>query len=242
MSSPHATNLDRVVASMRGPIEQYRTLVQELGRADVLTMTLFGMVTGASFDPARHTARNVLVLNQIDLRMLRRLAEHGTTFGKSHIAAPLIMTPAYIKTSLDTFPLELLEIQQNHLTILGEDRFDDLTFEASHIRLQCERELKTILIGLRQGLLAAAGREKFIGALEMDVGEGLIRTMRGLLWLKGQREAKPAAGVVGEIEKMTERKLAGVRAALDPGASHGWHEFENLYRDVEALGEVADAG
>lgn len=234
-------SLEGATESMRQPLQNYAQLVQELAGKSAKSLALFGAIAAGSFDPSRHTARNVLVVDRVDLSILRKLAEHGTSLGKVSISAPLVMTPEYIKASLDTFPLEFLEIHQKHLVVFGDDYFDDLSFEESHLRLQCERELKTILIGLRQGLLAAAGREKFISALERDVAEGLLRTLRGMLWLKGQKEAKPADDVLVEIEKITERKLAGVRVALDAAAHHGWNEFETLYGDVEALGEVADA-
>ena len=107
-------------------------------------------------------------------------------------------------------------------------------------RLQCERELKSILISLRQGLLAAAGRHSFLEAVAIELGEKLVRTMRGMLWLKGRKEAKPAAAVVAEVEGLTDRRLDGVRAALDSGADHGWSEFEKLYEDVASLGNTVD--
>ena len=233
-----SVRLDRVTEAMREPIRAYATLVRELAGPRAKGLTLFGAIAAGSFDPSRHTVRNVLVLDTVELAMLRRLSEHGTRLGKARISAPLVMTPEYVKASLDTFPLELIEIHQMHLTILGEDFFTDLSFDAGHVRLQCERELKTILIGLRQGLLAAAGRGKLISALEMDVGDGLTRTLRGLLWLKGERQARPAGEVVANIEKMIEHKLPGLRRALDLSAEHGWDDFQALYRDVELLGEI----
>lgn len=233
--------LESVVESMCQPLQEYAELVHQLAGERGKSLALFGAIVAGSFDPNRHTARNVLVVDRVDLSVLRELAEHGAKLGKASIAAPLIMTPQYIKASLDTFPLELLEIHQKHLVLFGDDYFEDLSFDNSHVRLQCERELKRILIGLRQGLLAAAGRERFIGALERDVAEGLTRTLRGMLWLKGHEQAKPAGEVLIEIEKLVDRKLMGVRVALDPSARHGWDEFEALYLDVQALGEVADA-
>ncbi|MHC4063474.1 MAG: hypothetical protein ACYSUI_03085 [Planctomycetota bacterium] len=233
--------LDRITESLRLPIRQYAGLVRDIAGPNAGALTLFGPVVAGVFDPKRHAVKSVLVLKAVDLPILRRLAEHGAKLGKARISAPLIMTPEYIKASLDTFPLELLEIQQQHLNLFGEDHFGDLTFDEAHIRLQCERELKVVLIGLRQGLLAATGKEKFLGGLEMNLGEALMRTLRGLLLLKGQRQAKPAVAVIAEVEKITERKLLGVRQALDASATHGWSEFESLYRDVEALGELADA-
>jgi len=232
---------ESIIEPMRRPLREYAELIEQLAGANAKALTFFGAIVTNAFDTQRHTARSVLVVERVDLSVLRRLAEHGTRLGKASIAAPLIMTPEYIKTSLDTFPLEFIEIKQRHLTVSGDDYFDGLTFEDAHVRLQCERELKSVLIALRQGLLAAAGREKFINALEVDVGERLMRTLRGLLWLKGQTEAKPAPNVLAEVEKIADRKLPGIRAAIHPAAHRGSEEFESLYRDVEALGEIANA-
>ena len=238
--SEESAALDRVAEPMRGRVREFADLLKELAGERAEALTLFGAIASGAFDPERHTARSVVVVQRVDLDVLRRLALQGTKLGKARIAAPLVMTPAYVKESLDTFPLELIEIHQKHLTVFGDDHFAELKFDAGHVRLQCERELKVVLIGLRQGLLAAAGREKFIGALEQDVGEGLVRTLRGLLWLKGQKEARAATEVLEAVEKIAERKLPGVKVTLDPAAHHGWDEFESLYRDVEALGEVVD--
>ena len=153
--------LERVSGPMRQPLEQYTQLVKELAGENARALTLFGAIAAGVFDPNRHTVRNVLVLERVDLSFLRRLGEHGVKLGKARIAAPLIMTPGYVKASLDTFPLELLEIKQNHVTVFGDDYFDDLAFDDAHVRLQCERELKAILIGLRQGLLAAADQSEW---------------------------------------------------------------------------------
>lgn len=231
----------KLSSTMRGPIERFRNVVRELNPGEDAALSLYGAIVTPVFDPKRHIARSVLVIPSVDLAMLRKLSEHGLQFGKNSIAAPLIMTPEYIQASLDTFPLELIEIKQYHQILFGKDHFDGLSFDNAHIRLQCERELKTTLIGLRQGLLAAAGREKFISALESSIGEGILRTLRGLLWLKDHQETTAATEVLSEIEKLLDKKLTGLRNALDAGSQHGWNEFENLYHDVETLQRYADA-
>ncbi|MFQ5897545.1 MAG: hypothetical protein ACE5JN_04780 [Candidatus Methylomirabilia bacterium] len=239
--SPELEELHRVTESMRQPIRQYAEQVRALAGENALALTLFGAIAAGSFDKSRHTVRNVLVLQSVDLEMLRRLAKDGAKLGKARISAPLIMTPAYISASLDTFPLELIEIHQCHITLFGQDQFEALSFNDAHVRLQCERELKSILIGMRQGLLSAAGREKLIGAMEADVAERLVRTLRGLIWLKGEKEAKPSAQLIPAVEKIIGRTLPGVREALRVVGPHGWEEFRTLYEDVEAVGKIVDA-
>jgi hypothetical protein len=233
--------LDRVPELLRGPVREYAALVRSLGGDNVVSLTLFGVVMAGSFDPHRHTVRSVLVVERVDLEMLRALAGRGSKLGKDHIAAPLVMTAEYIRNSLDAFPLEFLEIQQQHATLFGPDAFAELTFDERDVRLQCERELKVILIGLRQGLLASMGKERALGELEAGAAAGLLRTLRGMLWLKGQKEAKAAEDVTRAVESLTGRRLEGLRTALDPTAERGWPAFELLYQDVAELGALVDA-
>ena len=235
------TGLDRIPEPIREPIQRYADLVRELAGENALALTAYGAIAAGTFEHALHTVRNVLVLEAVDLDVLRRLAEHGAKLGKARISAPVIMTPAYIQASLDTFPLEMIEIHQQHVTLFGKDYFDDLTFKEADVRLQSERELKTVMIRMRQGLLAAAGRQKLLGELELDIGETLIRTLRGLLWLEDDKEPKPASRVVTAVEKVIEKPLPGVRAALERTGEHGWDQFRTLYADVETLGKIVDA-
>jgi hypothetical protein len=233
--------IDRIVETMRRPIEQYTEQLRGLAGDNGLALTLYGAISAGSFDKKRHTVRSVFVLKKVDLDMLRLLAKDGMKLGKAGIAAPLIMTPEYIEVSLDTFPLELIEIQQSHITLFGEDYFKSLSFKDDHIRHACERELKSILIGMRQGLLAAAGREKLFAVVETDMAERLIRTLRGILSLKGQKDPHPALEVVTEVEKVIEFKLPGLEDALRKPGEHGWDEFKMLYGEIKVLVEIVDA-
>jgi len=235
------TGLPHILGTMRDSVKQYMDLVQQLAGENALALTVYGAIAESSFDIKRHTVRNVLMLDHVDLNLLRSLAEKGLKLGKSRISAPLIMTPDYIQASLDVFPLELIDIHQRHITIFGNDYFADLSFDAEHIRLQCERELKSILIGMRQGLLAAAGRQKIIGVIEVEVAERLVRTLRGMLWLKGYKESMSSDQVTEEISKIIDRPLLSLRQALNVTAQHDWMSFELLYQDVQHLGEVVNA-
>jgi len=235
-----ATETRQLTPTMREAANQFEQVIKEVVGPHALSLTLYGRVTSQLFDVGRHTARSVLVLQQVELTILQQLAKHGMALGKLKFAAPIIMTPGYIKESLDTFPLELLEISTSGITLFGDNHFADLTFEVSHIRLQTERELKTTLISMRQGLLASTGQDKLLGALQMDIGEGMLRPIRGLLWLKGHRDSLDMDAMLTKVETVVSTQLGGLRSALNPSGPHGWKEFEQLYADVEALGKLAN--
>ncbi|MCH7720769.1 MAG: hypothetical protein IH988_07235 [Planctomycetes bacterium] len=231
----HSVNLGKIAEPVREAVGRFVEVIGQLAGSKTRGLTVYGPAVTADFDAARHAVSSVLVLDAVDLDLLRRFATEGARLGKERISAPLVMTPTYIAESCDTFPVELLEIQQHHVTVLGDDFFNDLTFESQHVRLQCEREFKRILIRLRQGILAAAGREKMLADLETDIGVHLLRTLRGFLWLKDQKEYQAPSSVVDAVEKLADRKLASVRQAVEATFDHNWSAYESLYRDVEVL-------
>jgi len=228
-------NLESAPESMRAPLRRYAETLKELAGDNARSLTLFGAIAAGAFNPRSHTARSVFVVGDVDLDMLHRLARQGPRLGKARIAAPLIMTPEYINASMDTFPLEFLEIAQHRIRVFGEDHFRELSLEAADVRHECEREIKTIQLGMRQALLASAGRDKALTTVEVDVGERLLRSLRGLLWLHGDTEPRAALDAVAAIEDGIQRPLPGVRSALDNRGGHGWEEFKTLYADVDAL-------
>jgi hypothetical protein len=240
MSMP-SEGVDRLSEPLRQPIRQYATRLQELAGPRVLALTIYGAASAGTFDPRRHIIRNAVVFDAISLDIVRQLAQEGKHLGKDRIAAPLVFTPADLHDSCDTFPLEFLEIQQQHATIFGQDYFAPLTLAAADVRLQCERELKVLLIGMHQGLLASGGREQKLKKLGDDLTEHLMRTLRGVLWLTGLREGRPAMEVVQEIEKLLKRSLPGLRSTLAETDGTPWQQFCNLYADVQALGQFVDA-
>jgi hypothetical protein len=240
MSAP-LEGLEKLSEALRPSVQHYAARLQELAGDRVLALAVYAAAAAGSFDSQRHTVRSAVVFNSVDLQTLRHLAEEGSRLGKHRIAAPLVFTPAFLKDSCDTFPLELIEIQQQHITIFGQDYFAPLPFANADIRLQCERELKVIQVGMHQGLLTSGGNQRTLSKIGHELTEHLVRTLRGVLWLKGQRDGRPAVQVVQEIEKLLERSLPGVWGALGNADGTPWQHFANLYADVQALGQFVDA-
>ncbi|MFQ5806838.1 MAG: hypothetical protein ACE5I3_10350 [Phycisphaerae bacterium] len=235
-------NTDPLPATHRAGFEQFAKALLELAGDNLLGLSAFGgwLVNDPFFEGT--PARSVAVLRGVDLKTLDRLASSGAKFGKQNLRAPLIMTPEYIKASCDVFPLELLEIQQLHSLVCGEDHFAELTFERKDVRLQCEREFKGELIQLRQGLLAAAGRHRLLGELCLAVTERTLRILRGVLHhADPSAMAKQARDVVTKAATTTNVKLATLEGLVTGGQEPGLLEFEGLYAEVEALAAYADA-
>lgn len=227
-------------AALRGPAEQFAGRIAELLHSALQGVAIYGAAVEGHFDPEHHAVRSVLVLASAELELIRRLAQAGSGQRRWRFAPPLVLTPRSLDRSRDTFPLELLEIQQWHVTLRGEEFFSRLEFEARDVRLQCERELKVLEMAMHQGLLAAHGREEHLTLLSADLGDSLLRVLRGLVWLAGERQPQPRFHLIERVAKLIGRPLPGVCAALDRADQAGWHKFQRLYDDLLALGRFAD--
>ncbi|MGD8450435.1 MAG: hypothetical protein PVJ57_01335 [Phycisphaerae bacterium] len=232
--------VDALPAGRREVFAEFARTVQQMAGDGLLGLCACGgwVVDDRFYE--RAPAQGVLVLREVDLNLLDRLASVGGRFGRRNVAAPLIMTSEYIEASRDVFPLELLEIQQLHRVVCGADHFESLSLAPADLRLQCERELKSELIRMRQGLIAAAGKRGPLDELCAGAAERSVRVLRGILHLVGR---EVPALVLNVME--TAAEVAGLRlvtlARAAAGADHlDFDGFRRCYDEVAALAHYVD--
>ncbi|HEX4129160.1 MAG TPA: hypothetical protein VHZ24_03900 [Pirellulales bacterium] len=244
---PHADAYHRFDATLREPIRQFAGHLQQLAGGQAIGLTIYGAALDADSaaslisDDTSRRITSVLSVETVDLEMLRRLAIDGAKLHRTRFAPPLVMTGEMIRRSLDSFPLELLEIHQQHATVLGDDPFAALEFEAQPLRVQCERELRSMALAMRQALLVSGGEERALDELQRYAGDGLLRVLRGLLWLRDEKSFVAAERAISASEATAGRPLAACRAAIERRGHTGWEHFKRLYAEIEALGNLADA-
>jgi hypothetical protein len=110
-------------------------------------------------------------------------------WSRNGIATPLFITPEYIRGSLDSFPLEFMEMKSSYRVLAGEDYLQDLEFNDCDVRNECEREIKGKLLHLRAEYLALRGNRNGIADLVMRSLNTFRLVFEGALFLK--RSAAP---------------------------------------------------
>jgi hypothetical protein len=230
--------------------ERFKPFQDEILRSykeNIHSITITGSSLTDDFDPGKSDVNSVFVLGEMDLKFLEILAPLGKKYGKKRIAAPLIMTPEYIKNSLDVFPLEFLDIKLLHKTIYGEDIFHDLKIDQSDLRLQCERELKVRLIGLRQGYLSSSGDGKILTDMFIDSFSGYISLFRSIIVLLGKEPPLRNHDVLTALEEVSgintrvfrtvfKQKKQKTKLMMEQLNAI----FEDYYTTLEKLGDITD--
>ncbi|MCX5643428.1 MAG: hypothetical protein NTZ17_01900 [Phycisphaerae bacterium] len=223
----NAPRLDGVREEIREPL---RLLVERLqaGLGDNLkSISVVGSSLTQEFRPKISDINTVVLLDAYNSPALSAVALLAPQMSRQRLSPPLLMTAFYIRRSCDVFGVEFLDFQLVHETILGADPFAALQFDKKNVRLQCERELKAMLVRLRQGYLASAGNKRMLRDILISTAKGLAPLLRAMLWLQDTDRPKTMDS--------TLRKAAGqfngdLSAAL---AAHQWRHEKSRVTDAE---------
>ena len=146
-------SLSRLPRKAREELKNFCSGLKKLLGNDLLGLVLYGSALRDDFMP-NHSDINILVLvKEVDVSLLRKVAPLVGRANQRALIEPLFLTPEYIKTSLDTFPLEYLDIKRQNLLLYGEDIFSEIEIDRKDLRLQVEREWKLNYIRLQQAYL-----------------------------------------------------------------------------------------
>lgn len=140
-------------------IDEFVKRVRQAGGSNVESVILFGSAVSGDFHDGLSNVNLLCVVREASFAALRTLAPVAKWWDKQKQPPPLCMTRQELERSTDVFTIELLDIQQHHRVLLGEDPVKDLRIAMDLHRVQVEYELREKLILLRQHILLAEGNE-----------------------------------------------------------------------------------
>jgi predicted nucleotidyltransferase len=228
-------------------IKPFLVEILEKFRDRIHSIYVTGTAITADYDEKGSDVNSIFVLKEMDLGFLKILAPLGKKYGKDRVSAPLIMTPDYINSSRDVFPVEFLNFKLVHSTVFGEDILKDIEINRQDLRHQCERELKTKLIWLRQGYLSSMGDRKMLAERFAKSITGYVPLFRALIVLFGKEPPVKQEDVITALSaamNINTGVFAKVLREKRRKSSHTVEElntiFEDYYSATEKLGKMVD--
>jgi predicted nucleotidyltransferase len=194
---------DEVLNKARLVVDDYRRGFGE----DLVSVILYGSSVTREYDPKKSDLNFLIVLSEAGIERLDLAHELVAKWRKKQVSTPLFLTKDYMASSLDTFPIEFLNIKRNYQVIVGEDVLDGISFKKDFVRLQCERELKGKLLLLRQRYVETRGKHKVLNELISASLPTFIFVFKGLLYLLGKEIPETKSETVSTLS--TELNLDG---------------------------------
>ena len=184
----------------------------------------------------------MIILDRLSGEDLRKCSKVTKKWVCGGNAMPVFITYDEWKCSADTYPMEYSDIIDFHKIIFGKDYISQILISKEDLRLQCEREIKALLMHLRSFYLANADskirlREAFCPCVKtfMTVFRAILR-LNGTLSLNDDKNViKCASKICGFSQDVFIALLENKTGEAKIKRKETYKTLDNLISELEIL-------
>jgi hypothetical protein len=129
--------------------EQLAKWLAEVLRERLKCVLLYGSAAAGDFVEGESNYNLLVIVEPLGVAELKAAGPPLAAWDRAGHVSPLFFTPEQLKSSLDAFPIEMLDIQQARRVLHGPDLLANQRIEPAHLWLAVERELTGKLLALR---------------------------------------------------------------------------------------------
>lgn len=179
-------------------------MVEEL--KNNLGKNLFSIILFGSAAAGDHLGKksdyNLLVLTELlGISDLQKICKVSNQWIKQGNPPPLLFTLKRFKNSADVFPIEFMDIRDNHKILYGENPLLDLSIVEENLRLELEHELKGKLIQISERFLMTESNPKLVTNLMVQTLSTFLILFKNALRLFDQKPPLRKMEALEELHK-----------------------------------------
>jgi len=170
-------------ANVKKDLDNFSKGLKDVYGPDLVSLIVYGSVASGEFIDKRSNINLLVLLKDAGLPNLKKSAK---IIRKSGLIKAIFLTPDYIKASSDVFPVEFLDMRENYTLVFGEDLLKELNIDLRNLRFQCEQEIKSKIITLKQAYLGLSQSKSALEELLFKSFNSSLHILRNVLRLKGK--------------------------------------------------------
>lgn len=211
---------------------------------------LYGSAVRGEFLVGRSNLNLLLLVSSYDQAVLKKYGALHRRWSKEHILAPLFLTEEELRSSAPVFPLEYLEIQEQHRVLGGRDPFVGFRVDTARLAAEVRQGFMASLFRLRQRYVEGNATDDAALVLMSLSITGLLPLLRGIQRIQGRSTVYQSDALIKEVAEHLGLDLQGMQDALllkrgqiSPGHKEIPRLFERYLQAVTTLtNKVAELG
>jgi len=193
---------------------------------------LYGSAVRGEFLVGRSNLNVLLLVSSYNQALLDGYGAIHRRWGKEQILAPLFLTEEEMGSSAPVFPLEYLEIQEQHRVLGGRDPFVGFRVDTSRLATEVRQGLMGSLFRLRQRYVEGnATNEAAVILIPLSI-TSLLPLLRGIQRIQGRSILYQSDAVIKDVAEHMGLDLQGMQDALQlkrGQISPGYKEIPRLF-------------
>jgi len=223
-------------------IQDFIKGLRDIYQEGLISVILYGSAASGEFIDKHSNLNLLVVLDNTDLENLKKVSKMTNKF---KMITPLFFSEVYINGSTDIFPIEFLDIQENYSVLHGKDILKGINIDIGNLRFQCEHELKSRLINLRQLYLKI--NKTALKDLLFRYFTSILHISRNILRIKGKsppyRKEEVLQALSSEFKidlKVWMKILSAKNKEIRLNRVEKEELFTKFIKDLENLVDIVD--
>lgn len=226
---------------MEGKLTELVSRLKEAAGKNLESVVLYGSAATGKYRPGTSDLNIVCTLVTMDVHELQLLAPvvHWWTHEQKE-PPPLFFLTEELHRSTDVFAIESLDIKRAHRVLFGIDPVADLVIPMNLHRVQVERDLRTLLLRLRQHVLLAGKNEMdYLTVLKKTISS-TITLLRHTLLAFGEEPPEEPSALFARIAEVTGADVEAFQGVYDHHEGRGMvkESFAAYDQYIHALEKV----
>jgi len=200
--------------------------LREAAGKNLESVVLYGSAASGTYRPGTSDLNVLCTLVTIDVNELQLLAPVVLWWTREEKEpTPLFFLAEELQRSTDVFPIESLDVKRAHRVLFGKDPVADLEIPMNLHRVQVERDLRFLLLRLRQHVLHAGKNELEYTTILKKTASGALTLLRHTLLAFGEEPPAEPSALFDRIAALTGADARAFQAGYD------FHEGQGLAED-----------
>jgi hypothetical protein len=196
-------------------INEFVTRMQQSAGENLQSVVLYGSAANGEFHRDFSNVNLLCILRETSFATLSTISSVVKWWTEQKHRTPLVLTREELNRSADVFSIEVLDMQQRHRVLFGEDFLSGLQIPMHLHRAQVEYELREKLILLREHLLLAAGSDRQMWDLMLHSLPSFITLFRHALIALGDPSPRAKREAVQQLSTRVQFDSSAFLQLLD---------------------------
>ena len=227
---------ERVIDGLSNETQKLlQTYVKEVKAAfgdQLESLLLYGSAVRGEFLRGRSNLNILLLVSSCDSAVLKQYSLLHRRWSKEQVVVPLFLMEEELRRSAAVFPLEFLEIQEQHRVLDGRDPFIGFHVKTDRLKEAVVQGLSSHIVRLRQRYVEGGGNDEATTILLPLSITSTIPLLRGVRRLLGRPPLSQSDAVIVDVGEQLKLDLQGLldvwllkRGQISPGP----HEVSRLF-------------
>ena len=228
-------NLDKFIEELKNTLGE-----------NLVSVIAFG--SQANVEDAKSNLNLMIVTNELTAENLYDISKPVKKWVKGKNPIPVIMNRDEWYSSFDVYAIEYADIKENYRIIYGEDLIPTICINKYFLRLQCESELKSLLLKYKNNFLMNVKSDREMKKLLNNVIKTLLVIFRSVLRLHDSAVPYRAVDIIEfasnylSFNKIVMSKIAKVRYENEDYTKQELLFIEaELVKDIQNILKQVDA-